>query len=234
VPSVVPPADPAALDLDGIELERASTAEQVAATVRQYLLDGKAAPKTKLSDQVLAATLGVSRNTVREAFAILAAEGLLQRNLHKGAVVAELSFEQLADVYQARRAIELSALNFAAKAQDDWLADVQAALGEMSAAAAIDDTKALLDADRRFHEAIIAPIGSQRISDFYRLIQTQIRLTRAWNGARMAPTAFVARHAEIVEALVHGDFTRGGGLLEQLIDDGQLRVQEQLRASHGA
>jgi DNA-binding GntR family transcriptional regulator len=210
-------------------LERASTAEQVAAMIRDQLLSGEVAPGTRLSDQATAAALGVSRNTVREAMVILAAEGLLTRNLHKGVAVADLSLEELADVYQARRAIELVALQFAADAGDDWLVDLRAALAAMGEAAAIADTPALLDADRTFHEVIVTTIGSERISRFYRLIQTEIRLTRAWYAPRMAASAFVKRHAEIVEVLEAHDFERGQKLLERLIDDGQARLQQALR-----
>jgi DNA-binding GntR family transcriptional regulator len=217
------------LAFGGVSLERASSAEQVATMIRQQLLNGEVAPGTKLSDQATAAVLGVSRNTVREAMLILAAEGLLTRNLHKGVAVAELGLEELADVYQARRALELVALEFAANAGDDWLVDLREALEAMAAAAAVDDTQALLDADRTFHEVIVNTIGSARISRFYRLIQTEIRLTRAWYGARMAASVFVARHAEIVEALEAHDFDRGRQLLERLIDDGRARLQQQLQ-----
>ena len=213
----------------GARLERASTAEQVAGVIREQLLDGDVAPGTKLSDQVTAAALGVSRNTAREAMLILAAEGLLTRNLHKGVAVAELDLDELADVYQARRALELVALQFAARDGSAWLVDLRAALTAMDVAAMADDTPALLDADRTFHEVIVRRIGSERISRFYRLIQTEIRLTRAWHGARMPAAVFVQRHAEIVEALEAQDGVRGRELLEQLIDDGQARLQQELR-----
>jgi DNA-binding GntR family transcriptional regulator len=224
-----PVRDRAAIGLSGPLLERASTAEQVAAVMRQQLLDGEVAPGTKLSDQATAAALGVSRNTVREAMLILSAEGLLARNLHKGVAVAELDLDALADVYQARRALELIALEFAARDGGEWLVDLRAALAAMRAAAEFDDTQTLLDADRTFHEVIVTRIGSERISRFYRLIQTEIRLTRAWHGARMPPDAFVDRHAEIVRALEAHDLGLSRALLERLIDDGQARLQHELR-----
>ena len=213
----------------GVSLERVSSAEHLAAAMREQLLSGEVPPGTKLSDQVMAAIFGVSRHTVREAILILSAEGLVQRSLHKGAVVAELELDDLADVYQARRALELSGLQFAAERNDEtWIADLRSALAEMSAAADAGDTQALLDADRVFHETIVAPIGSRRIDRFYRLIQTEIRLTRAWHGARMPPAAFVARHAEIVDALEASQFDLGGQLLRRLIDEGTARLQQEL------
>ena len=160
---------------------------------------------------------------------MLAGEGLVTRHLHKGFAVAELGLGELADVYQARRALELSAVRFAARGDDSWLVDLRAALAAMGAAAAVGDTPSLLDADRRFHEVIVSTIGSERISRFYRLIQMEIRLTRAWHGPRMAASVFVDRHAEIVEALEAHELDRGLELLERVIDDGQARLQQELR-----
>jgi DNA-binding GntR family transcriptional regulator len=223
----------ASFAFDGVALERESTAEQVAAAIRRQLLNGEVAPRTKLSDQTVASGLGVSRNTAREAMLILVAEGLLTRRLHKGVEVTELGLDDLNDVYQARRALELVALQFMEQAGDELTTELRERLAAMDEAAAADDTSALLDADRRFHEVIIRAIGSRRISRFYRLIQTEIRLTRAWYGARMAAPAFVARHREIVEAIEAGDFESGRELLTRLIDDGQERLRQQLVSSDG-
>jgi DNA-binding GntR family transcriptional regulator len=227
-------AETASFAFDGVSLERASTAEQVAAEIRRQLLSGEVAPGTKVSDQAVAAGLGVSRNTAREAILILVAEGLLTRQLHKGVEVTELGLEELNDVYRARQALELVGLQFMAQEREQSLPELRETLAAMDRSAAVEDTQALLDADRQFHEVIIKAIGSRRVSRFYRLIQTEIRLTRAWYGARMAAPAFVQRHREIVDAIEAGNDESSRALLERLINDGQVRLQEQLMRSDGA
>jgi DNA-binding transcriptional MocR family regulator len=66
------------------QIHRVSIADQVASVLRQRILDGELRPGTPLQELSLAASLGVSRNTMREALRILALEGLLHRNLHRG------------------------------------------------------------------------------------------------------------------------------------------------------
>src|SRR5438445_4880095 len=70
------------------QIHRVSVADQVAGILRQRILEGELRPGTPLPEIPLAASLSVSRNTMREAVRILALEGLLKRNIHRGVVVA--------------------------------------------------------------------------------------------------------------------------------------------------
>ncbi len=77
------------------EIHRVSVADQVASILRQRILDGELIPGTALQEVPMAASLGVSRNTVREATRILSLEGLLKRSAHRGVTVAQLSLEDV-------------------------------------------------------------------------------------------------------------------------------------------
>jgi DNA-binding GntR family transcriptional regulator len=212
----------AEVDLTGLTLERTSTAQQVANAIRDQLLRGEIAPGARLRDEAIAATLSVSRNTVREAMQILASEGLVRRSLHRGAVVSELNAKDLADVYQARRVIEIAGIRAVRSPTSINL--LKEILGDMRQAVALNSLPQLLEADVRYHEAIVAALRSQRVSQFYRHVQTEIRLTRAWNGERPAPDVFYARHKDVVDALEAGDFARAESLVATLIDDGEARL----------
>jgi DNA-binding GntR family transcriptional regulator len=189
------------------------------------LLSGEVAPGTRLSDQALAASLEVSRNTVREAMQILASEGLVQQNFHHGVTVADLDLDELADVYRVRRVLELAGVRAARSRRGAWLEELQSARREMEAAAERDDMRAVLVADRRFHESIVAILASRRISRFYQLVQTEIRLTRTWYGERRTPAVFYRRHAEIADALVNRQYARAEKLVSDLIDEGEARLR---------
>jgi len=73
-----------------------SVADQVASILRRRILDGELLPGTALQEVPMATSLGVSRNTVREATRILSLEGLLKRSAHRGVAVAQLSLEDVA------------------------------------------------------------------------------------------------------------------------------------------
>jgi DNA-binding GntR family transcriptional regulator len=219
--------------LVGLRVHRASSAQQGAAAIRDLLLRGEVAPGTRLRDQTLAASLGVSRNTVREAMQILASEGLVRQNFHHGVTVAELGLDELADAYRVRRLLELAGVHAAAGATNGWLGELRAACRGMAGAADRGDMHDVLIADCRFHEALVAPLGSLRLSRFYRNVQTELRLTRAWYGERLAPPVFYRRHADIAEALEEQNYARAEALTAALIDEGEARLRDQLGGAGG-
>jgi DNA-binding GntR family transcriptional regulator len=209
-----------------VVLQRASTPQQVAQAIREQILRGEIAPGARLRDDAIASALGVSRNSVREALQILASEGLVQRVLHRGALVTELTLEELNDVYQARRAIELAGIRAAGSAPAGWLDTMRRLLQEMRAAVDSGNLADLLEVDLRFHEAIVSAIGSRRVTRFYRDIQTAIRLTRAWRGERPVPSVFYDRHREVIDALDAGDLATAEALVARIIDDGEARIRK--------
>jgi DNA-binding GntR family transcriptional regulator len=70
------------------QIHRVSVADQVASVLRQRILKGELRPGMPLQEVPLAASLGVSRNTMREATRILSLEGLLKRSVHRGVAVS--------------------------------------------------------------------------------------------------------------------------------------------------
>src|ERR1700682_6744440 len=95
------------------QISRVSVADQVASILRQRILDGELRPGTALQEISTAASLGVSRNTVREATRILSLEGLLKRSAHRGVKVAQLSLEDVAEIYQLRHLLDIPAVRAA-------------------------------------------------------------------------------------------------------------------------
>src|SRR5712671_2139104 len=96
--------------MDRTQITRVSVADQVAALLRQRILEGEFRPGTQLQELPLASSLGVSRNTMREAIRILSLEGLLRRSLHRGAAVYQLSLRDVLEIYQLRRIREFPAV----------------------------------------------------------------------------------------------------------------------------
>src|SRR5262249_6906058 len=97
------------------QIHRTSIADQVADILRQRVLNGELRPGIHLQEIPLAEALGVSRNTMREAMRILSLEGLLKRSIHRGIAVAQLSLQDVQEIYHVRRVLEVSAVQ-AAKA----------------------------------------------------------------------------------------------------------------------
>jgi len=95
---------------DHERLARASTAERVAEVLRDRVTAGYFRPGARLSEDVIGGALGVSRNTLREAFRLLSHERLVMHHLNRGVFVRMLSADDVHDVYAVRRIIEIGAI----------------------------------------------------------------------------------------------------------------------------
>src|SRR6185437_10976166 len=95
----------------GASIRRQSTTEQAAEAVRQAILSGRLLPGTPLREAAVAAELGVSRSTLREAARTLESEGLVRYQMNRGIVVADITGPDAADIYAGRAAVELAAVD---------------------------------------------------------------------------------------------------------------------------
>jgi DNA-binding GntR family transcriptional regulator len=85
-----------------LHLEHSSTVDRVAEELRRAVFEGELEAGTPLREVALAESLGVSRPTLREALAMLVAEGLATREPNRGVSVASPDPESVRDVARAR------------------------------------------------------------------------------------------------------------------------------------
>lgn len=176
--------------------------EKVADLLRDRLIAGDFAPGQKLSEQSLSDSLGVSRNTLREAFRLLTSEGLLSHQANRGVFVMTPSIAAVIDIYRVRRVIECGAL-VGAYVGHPAVARMQDAVKAARAANARKNWQALGSANMSFHAAIVALADSERLSSFYARIAAELRLSFALldNPERLhAP--YVDMNADILQKLI--------------------------------
>ncbi|MEK9665318.1 MAG: GntR family transcriptional regulator, partial [Candidatus Nanopelagicales bacterium] len=87
--------------------DRVSLRERVAESLRAALVSGRMAPGTTYSIPALAEQFGVSATPVREAMLDLVNEGIVAPVPNKGFRVVELSDEELDQVTELRRLLEV-------------------------------------------------------------------------------------------------------------------------------
>lgn len=205
-----------------------SVAERVADELRYQLAEGMLVPGTRLTEAAIAEELGVSRNTVREAFAELASERLVVRHPNRGVFVATLESGDIHDVYTVRRAIEVSAIR--GGGTPERIAAVRAAVEEGKRAAAANDDEGLGSANQHFHGAIVAMAESNRLNTIMSQVLAEMRL---FFHKATVDSQFYGRYLrdneEICAVLEAGELDRAGELLLAYLD----RSEEHQRAVHG-
>src|SRR4051794_39828315 len=89
-----------------LHLELSSTVDRVADELRRAVFDGELESGTPLREVALAESLGVSRQTVREALGVLVAEGLATREPNRGVSVSSPDPDSVRDICRARWVLE--------------------------------------------------------------------------------------------------------------------------------
>ncbi|WP_419995177.1 GntR family transcriptional regulator [Streptomyces boninensis] len=218
------PTDFTAALADGREqLARTSTAERVAGILRTRIADGLFRPGTRLSEDAIGEALGVSRNTLREAFRLLTHERLLVHEFSRGVFVRELTAADAAELYRLRRLLECGVLRELGPGPYDVRA-LAAAVAEGERAAAAADWQAVATANIRFHRALVALAGSPRMDELMGAVLAELRLAfQVVAAPRELHEPFVGRNAAILAALRAGEAGRAEALLgAYLTESGEL------------
>lgn len=190
-----------------LSLEPVSTVDRVVEELRRSLFEGEIGPGTALREVALASALGVSRSTVREALAILVAEGLVIRVPNKGTQVRRLDPEQVRDVCQARAVVETAGIRRWHEATDALREDVRRALRTFTDLNTTNHTAAEFTAAHlEIHRALSALTGSDRLVAVTESLHAEVRLALAHvDRARGNAIEQVHSHADLLALLENGD-----------------------------
>lgn len=177
--------------------------EQVYKRLVDGICSGDLAPGTRMTQEELAASLGVSRQPVLQALRMLKRDGLAIDAGRRGLIVAPIDPALIENLYEVRGVLEGLAARLAALAG----AKIDPGLIERGRAAlARGNFPALIDADMAFHNAIYAASGNPLIAEGASRHWHHIR--RAMGGVLRAggPRDWVwDEHQAIVDAINAGD-----------------------------
>lgn len=140
---------------------RRTTTEMVAEKLRAEIHRGALLPGIRLRQAEVASRYGVSTTPVREAFVLLQADGLIQIDPHRGAVVFRPSVDDLRESYEIRIALESLAV---AKAIDKLrparLRELEELAAEMRGTT---DARRWVELNDRFHMRLYTASGMDRL-----------------------------------------------------------------------
>ena len=176
--------------------------QEILAELRRVILAGDAPPGTPIPLDAVATFFVVSAIPVRESLKTLIGEGLVDHEPRGGYRVAELTRDELREFYVIREVLEAAALRAAvARATADDDAAAEAIHDALAESIRVQDYRSYHRDSRRFHMALLAPSGMQRLIHMFEL---------AWNVTEPAqPMSTVddterdrmhADHAEMLRA----------------------------------
>jgi DNA-binding GntR family transcriptional regulator len=214
--------------LGKLALTRVTTVERIADGICDLILRGEVVPGTPLRESQLQEWIGVSRNTIREALRLLERDGLVTYNAYRGVTVTELSREDVVDLFRARLAIELSAVERADSIGEEELRQMEEARDAREGAVAEGDLHAAFEADMRFHAALVAALGSEALSEFFLGLLRKLRLGFYLGGGvgTEARERDTEQHRRIAELFRAGDREGTAAAVREHLGDAEAILLE--------
>ena len=145
--------------------------EQAASSLREAIISQKIRQGETLALESTARALGISVTPVREAFQILARDGLIELAQNRGAVVLGMSAKNIREHYQIRAALEAEACRIVCENRAD-LSEIEHCIGHLVS----HDAENYGDLNQSFHYNIWLASGNSRLVNI---------LGELWNGLSM-------------------------------------------------
>lgn len=196
-------------------LEHPSLTDKVYSLMRDGILRQVLPLGSKLSDEAIAADLGISRTPVREAINRLVAEGLVVGTRGKGFSVVQLSAQDVEEIFEVRLALEILAVKKACRMTDRSLEAFAPLMRDHLAAIESGDVETSIRFDSMFHERIVQLSRNKWIADALNRLRayTFIVMRLHCRDVKDARVSY-EDHKRILEALSEGDELKAERLLK--------------------
>jgi DNA-binding GntR family transcriptional regulator len=199
--------------------------------IKDLILRYEFKPGQKLTQEDLAARLGVSLTPVREALRILEKEGYAAPVRNRGFFVGEISLKEAEELFEVREALEVLSVEKAIKYADEtFLHALDACTREYQRVVTQALTRERILMDQRFHLLIARQADNENLRRTLEHVFERITLKRKIEGAPPA-RGIVAydEHVVILQAIREGDVGRARDLVGVHVRNAKDAVLRQLR-----
>jgi DNA-binding GntR family transcriptional regulator len=190
--------------------------DRIEAELRAQILRGEIRPGARINVRRLEAVYGVSHIPIREAIRRLEGEGLVVNVPQRGVVAADVSLQELDEIYDLRRIVEPQVLQRAVeRASPRDVAALEDAFEELELAHGTSGTqRTFSDAHWDFHWSLLAPGATGEIErlvhKLWRVADRYVLLTKS-----LAVRVAAEQHLQLLEAFVARDAPAAAEILQR-------------------
>lgn len=206
--------------------------EKILNAMEAAILSGEFKPREHLVEMELIGRYGVSRTIVREALKKLEAKGLVRIIPHRGARVADLSVQEIEEIYFVRMEVEKIAARLAVRnVRSGEIENLRSLAGEVEGHLR-RRTEQMIGKDGEFHRAIYRTCRNQALCDLIDHLKTKAYIVgyNAWSLPRRIEES-IREHRKMIGALEAGDAPELENLIVRHLTFSKKSYLEQLRGS---
>ncbi|PJJ42945.1 DNA-binding GntR family transcriptional regulator [Glutamicibacter mysorens] len=190
--------------------------------LRRRIAEGELLPGDKLSEQALAESLGLSRNTLRESFTLLNSELIITRIPNRGVFVASPDADDVREIYAVRRTIEPACLAWGPELD---LEELERIIAQARAGLAAGDVARMASANQEFHKQLVRSSSSELLQELMGRVLARMRLVfHAMSDAPDFHSNYVERNATLLALLRDGKRMEAAETLRIYLDTAEAEL----------
>ncbi|MDA0304903.1 MAG: GntR family transcriptional regulator [Proteobacteria bacterium] len=188
-------------------MTQASLHDEIVSQIRNMIFAGEFVGGQRVPEKQLCEQLSVSRTPLREAIKVLASEGLLVLLPNRGARIAQITAENLDEIFPIMGALESLAGEIAcSRITDDEIDEIRALHFQMTAHHKRRELNEYFKVNQAIHMKILEATNNKTLVTAYLSLAGRIRLARyRANFAQDRWDQAVAEHEKILDSLSKRD-----------------------------
>lgn len=195
---------------------------EIAARLRQMILEGELRPGERIPELQFCAAFGISRTPLREALKVLATEGLVESRPNRGSIVSPVHADEIASIFEVMGALErLAGELVCARISNAEIAELDRLHDELIALHRKGDRTAYFRKNQEIHQRIVALTENPVLVASYVNFAGKIHRARYMaNYDRIRWDESVREHEGIMRAIR----SRNSNLLAQRLSEHNMRT----------
>ncbi len=214
-------------------IPRRSLQSEVVSRLREEIVEGIWEPGMRLQERVLCERYGVSRSPLREACRVIAAEGLLELQPNRGAVVTRPTMTDAVEYMEIIIVLQTLAIRRACEqASDEQLAEIEKIHKSMREYSERHEIVPFFELNNDIHDAIVNASGNSALVSMHEHAALHITRLQKLSEAREAdPALGMAEHEAFVSALLRRDATTASAALETHLNTVTEQIKTRISGS---
>jgi DNA-binding GntR family transcriptional regulator len=175
---------------------------RISQEIEEAILSGQFKPRERLIEMDLISTFGVSRTVIREALKRLEAKGLVRAIPYRGVVVADLTVEEIEEIYFLRAELEKIAARLVLKHISPAEIQQLRKFSKEVERHLRSKTHQMIESDSEFHRMIFKVCHNSYLYDMIDYLRTKAHIVRynAWSLPHRIEQS-ILEHREMIRAI---------------------------------